>query len=218
MHIDHLTLILSRCCARCRGRRKTDQLRTKGEGGARAADLGEKFPARLEAAEKERLLERLEFIGHGIGSCLTTRSDCPGFISRKRSEANERVSLVLTFAGEIETVLLPEPKSRTTGSLGPSHAMAMGVMRNVLSALLGAGKLLVDFAGVGRVLIAPPDLFGNARLFGSFMKARVCGPLKSWRLSLGLERAVSCLVAAVGFVAVLSSASLGQQFRDVSRE
>src|SRR5712691_1182739 len=38
------------------------------------------------------------------------------------------------------------------------------------------------------------------------------------RVSLGLKKAVLCLATAAGSVAALSSASLGQQFRDVSKE
>ncbi len=81
----------------------------------------------------------------------------------------------------------------------------------------GAGKRGVDFAGVGRVLIAPQNPFVDTRLFPSVIKAPLCGPLGLWRCS-GLKKAVSCLATVAGFVAALSSASLGQQFRDVSRE
>ena len=94
----------------------------------------------------------------------------------------------------------------------------MRIRQSSWSSLVGAGKLHIDFAGVGRVLIVPQNPFVNTHLFAPFIKASLCGPLKLWRVSLGLKKAVSCVATAVGFVVALSSASLGQQFRDVSTE
>jgi hypothetical protein len=46
----------------------------------------------------------------------------------------------------------------------------------------------------------------------------ICAGLKLWQVSLSLKKAVSCLATAAGFVTVLSSVALGQQFHEVTAE
>ncbi len=124
----------------------------------------------------------------------------------------------MTLASEIETLQLRQEKPRKTGSLAQIEMTSIRITRNLRNALLGVGEPHIDFPGVGTALIALRSPFGNTRLFASVTEASICARLKLWRVSLSLKKAVSCLATAAGFVATLSSSSLGQQFRDVSTE
>ena len=96
--------------------------------------------------------------------------------------------------------------------------MPMRITRNLWSSLLRMGEPHIDPAGDGRVLIAPQNPFVNTRLFASFTRIPLCGPLGLCRVSWGLKKAVLFLATAAGFVAALSSVSVAQQFRNVSTE
>src|SRR5439155_8600171 len=76
----------------------------------------------------------------------------------------------------------------------------------------------IDLPGVGRALSALQNPFWNTRLFASVTEASICARLKLWRVSLSLKKAVSCLAMAAGFVTVLSSVAVAQQFHEVTAE